>query len=226
MSGKLPYAVTRQNRKTVALYVRDGGVEVRAPLRMTGAEIDRFVESKREWILRQLDKQADLAERKAAFSLDYGSLLPYRGKEYSIRGQDKRRVRFDDAFIIPADLPPEQIKHACVQIYRLLARRDLIEKVIEYAAKMGVNPSNVRINDARTRWGSCSSKHSLNFSWRIVMADDDVIDYLVVHELAHIKELNHSARFWATVGGILPDYKERQARLKELQKKLSAEDWG
>jgi predicted metal-dependent hydrolase len=226
MSDKLQYAVTRQKRKTVALYVRDGGVEVRAPLRMSKAEIDRFVESKREWVLRQLGKHADLAEQKAAFVVDYGSAVPYRGGEYPVRGHEKRTVMFDDAFVVPTGLSPEQVKRACVLIYRLLARRDLTEKVIEYAGRMGVKPSAVKINDAKTRWGSCSSKNSLNFSWRIMMADDDVIDYLVVHELAHIKELNHSARFWSIVEGVLPDYKGRQARLKELQKKLCAEDWG
>jgi len=75
------------------------------------------------------------------------------------------------------------------------------------------------------RWGSCSSRGSLNFSWRIMMADDAVIDYVVVHELAHLVEMNHSPRFWAVVAGVLPDYSKRRARLRLLNKKLEGEDW-
>ena len=93
------------------------------------------------------------------------------------------------------------------------------------ALVMGVAPTGIKITGAKTRWGSCSSKNSINFSWRLVMADDEIIDYVIVHELAHIKELNHSPRFWAVVEGTLPDYKSRRSRLKLLQKKLAAEDW-
>ncbi|MDR2568929.1 MAG: M48 family metallopeptidase, partial [Oscillospiraceae bacterium] len=74
-------------------------------------------------------------------------------------------------------------------------------------------------------WGSCSAKKSLNFSWRLIMADEDVIDYVVVHELAHLIEMNHSVRFWAVVERVLPDYRERQKWLRELQRKLNVEDW-
>ena len=91
---------------------------------------------------------------------------------------------------------------------------------------MNVTPIAVKVNSAKTRWGSCSGRNSINFSWRLIMADDDVIDYVIVHELAHIKEHNHSDRFWAVVASVLPDYKMRQAKLKILQKKLASEDWG
>ena len=90
---------------------------------------------------------------------------------------------------------------------------------------MGVTPIAVKINSAMRRWGSCSSRMSLNFSWRLIMADDAIIDYVVVHELAHIKEMNHSARFWAVVESVLPDFRERKRKLKELQSRLSGEDW-
>ena len=86
-------------------------------------------------------------------------------------------------------------------------------------------PSAVKINGAKTRWGSCSSKKSINFSWRLIKADDDVIDYVVVHELSHITEMNHSPNFWAIVENILLDYRERKVKLKRLQKRLSMENW-
>jgi len=101
----------------------------------------------------------------------------------------------------------------------------MAERVAHYKEIMGVSPAAVKINGAKTRWGSCSAKKSLNFSWRLIMADDAAIDYVVVHELAHMFEMNHSERFWAIVAGVLPDYKERRKRLKELQRRLNAENW-
>jgi predicted metal-dependent hydrolase len=221
----LEYNLIRQKRKTLALYIRDNGLEVRAPLKMPQAEIDRFAEQKRVWAETKLAALAVKNEQKAAFTVNYGSRVPYRGREWIVGGIPGRKVFFDNAFCVPVHLTAEQIKRGCVQIYRLLARRDLTEKVREYAAKMGIEPSGIKINGAKTRWGSCSAKKSLNFSWRLIVASDDVIDYVVVHELAHIKEMNHSPRFWAVVAGVLPDYKQRQAKLKLLQKRLSLEEW-
>ena len=208
------YTLTRQKRKTIAMYVRENGLEVRAPLRVSKAEIDSFVESKRTWIERALAAQAQRTGKKSAFELDYGSRLLYCGREYAV-----------GEFGVPPGLAPEGIKCACVAIYRQRAKRDLTVKVQRYAALMGVQPAGVKISGAKTRWGSCSSKKSLNFSWRLVMAEEDVIDYVVVHELAHIKQMNHSPDFWAIVQNIMPDYKVRRQQLKTLQKRLENEDW-
>lgn len=223
----IDYTLTRSKRKTVALYVRGGGVEVRAPLKMPKSDIDKFVASKEKWITERLAKSGELAARRESFELNFGGLIAYRGKQYPIEAKSGNRVGFDGAaFYMPPGLPPGQIKSACAQIYRMLAKRDLTEKTLAFAERMAVVPAAVKINGAKTRWGSCSGRKSINFSWRLIMADDGVIDYVVVHELAHLSEMNHSARFWAIVGNVLPDYKERQARLKALQKRLAAEDWG
>ena len=222
----MDYTLTRSDRKTIAIYIRDGAVEVRAPLKMPKRDIDRFVASKEKWIVEKLAAANERLARRESFALHYGDSVAYRGRPYPIAAKDGDRIGFDDErFYMPPGLPPEGIKAACVQIYRLLAKRDLTAKALEFAKRMGVTPSAVKINGATTRWGSCSAQRSLNFSWRLVMAQDDVIDYVVVHELAHITEMNHSARFWTIVAGVLPDYKERQKRLKELQKRLNAEDW-
>jgi len=94
-----------------------------------------------------------------------------------------------------------------------------------FARQMGVKPSAVKINSARTRWGSCSAKASLNFSWKLMLADKKIVDYVVVHELCHIKEMNHSPQFWSEVEKILPDYQERKAALKLVQLKITQECW-
>ena len=220
------YTLTRSNRKTTGIYIRDGAVEVRAPFRALKSDIDRFVISKEKWITEKLAEANERIQQRNSFELSYGDNVTYRGKQYPIASVQGDRVGFDDAcFYMPPNLTPGQIKYACVQIYRLLAKRDLTRKVISFAREMSVTPVAVKINGAKARWGSCSSKKSINFSWRLIMADDDVIDYVVVHELCHITEMNHSERFWALVAGALPDYWQRKARLKELQNKLNCEDW-
>ena len=222
----MTYTLIRSKRKTAAIYVRDGGFEVRAPLKMPKHDIDRFVKSKEKWINNKLAMLQERAQSREAFALAYGDMVHYRGKEYPITAKDGTHIGFDDAaFYMPPDMLPERIKLACIQIYRLLARRDLTIKTHEFAKQMNLMPSGVKINNAKTRWGSCSAKSSINFSWRLIMADDDVIDYVVVHELAHLAELNHSESFWKIVEGILPDYTERKARLRELQNRLVNENW-
>jgi predicted metal-dependent hydrolase len=226
------YTLIRSRRRTAAIHIKDCCVEVRAPMKMPKRDIDRFVASKEKWTIERLAQSQSIAARRETFSLSYGDTVIFRGTEYPLTAKDGKRAGFDgERVYLPPDITPEQVKSAVVQIYRRLAKQLLIERVEHYAKLMNALPIAVRINGAKTRWGSyhptnasvrgdpgCSAKKSLNFSWRLVMADDAVIDYVVVHELAHITEMNHSARFWAVVAGVLPDYKERQ-------KRLNAEDW-
>lgn len=225
----IDYTLTRSKRKSVALYIRGGGVEVRAPLKMRKCDIDSFVASKEKWITDKLAKSSERSARRKAFTLDYGDLVFYRGRQYPIAyklEKPSNRIGFDnERFYMPQDLTTNQIKAACIWIYRMLAKRDLTEKTLSFAKRMYVMPTAVKINGSKTRWGSCSAKKSINFSWRLIMAADDVIDYVVVHELAHITEMNHSERFWAIVESVLPDYRERKIQLKEFQHRLSEEDW-
>jgi predicted metal-dependent hydrolase len=251
----IKYAITRSKRKTAAIYVRDGAVEVRAPLRMPKADIDKFVAAKEKWITGRFTKTQEQDERREAFGLNYGDTLTACGKEYAITPKLGNRVGFADGVsYMPPDLDGGQIKAACVQIYKLLAKKVLTEKVEIFGDRMGVKPSAVKINSAKTRWGSCFKKsptkpkritgagnmrdfmrniqaatgatvYNINFSWRLIMAGEETVDYVVVHELAHITELNHSEELWAIVAGLPPDYKVWRKRLKILQRKLNGEDW-
>jgi hypothetical protein len=135
-------------------------------------------------------------------------------------------IGFDGAcFYMPPGLPPGQIKAVCIQLYKKLAKRDLTERTSEFAERLSVEPKAVKISNAKTLWGSCSAKKNINYSWRIIMAEEEVVDYLIVHELAHLLELNHSEKFWSIVENILPEYKTSRTKLRALQKKLSYEDW-
>ena len=150
------------------------------------------------------------------------------GPDYTLNSApDRGHISLSDrgSICLPPGLSPEEIKRSVISVYRSPAKQLLANRVAHYARQMGVAPAAVRVTSARTRWGSCSSANSINFSWRLVMADDDVIDYVVVHELAHIIEHNHSDRFWRVVESALPDYKQRRQRLKALQQRLSNVDW-
>ena len=222
----IEYILVRSNRKTVALAVRNGALTVMAPLRAPKQEIDKLVRSKEKWIKGKLAQSRATLEQREQFSLDYGGSVLYRGAPHTIVAREGDRAGFGDGqFLLPPHFPPARIKAVCVQCYRRYALDVMIENVKHYAAQMNSWPIDLKINGAKTRWGSCSSAGRLNFSWRLVMADDDVIAYVVVHELAHLGMMNHSPKFWAIVEGVLPDYKERQARLKTLQQRLGAEDW-
>lgn len=223
----MKYKLIRSKRSTIAIHIRkDATLEVRAPLKTSKADIDRFVMSKQDWITRHLAQMEQHVSNKAEFTIKYNDTVPMQGEEYPVVARDGNQAGFDgDCFFLPPGLAPGELKRVIIQVYRLVAKKLLTNKVIDYSKQMSVMPTAVKINGAKTRWGSCSGRNSINFSWRLVMADDEVIDYVVVHELAHIREHNHSEGFWRVVASVLPDYKERQKKLKELQKRLANEDW-
>ena len=227
MINQLKYNLVRSNRKTISIRVtKDGLVEIRAPLKIRKKAIDDFVLLKQEWILKNVAKANELKESRRAFSLDYGDDILLRGKPYPLVEGLGEMAGFDGhCFYIPKGLSSEDRKQVVIQIYKRVATQYLGDRAMHFGKKIGLIPVSVKVNNAKTRWGSCSSKKSINFSWRLIMAPDQVIDYVIVHELAHLQELNHSPRFWGLVESILLDYKNRQKELKEFQKKIAAENW-
>jgi predicted metal-dependent hydrolase len=220
------YTLARSKRKTLAIYIRNGNIDVRAPLNMPKRDIDKFIASKARLIADKLARSKEQLRKREAFAPDYGDTVMLRGVEYPLIAKAGARAGFNgEAFFLPSDLESEQIKSVCVRVYRRLAKIHLTDRVLHFAERMSVEPATVKVNGAKTLWGSCSAKNVLNFSWRLILADDAAVDYVVVHELAHIIEMNHSARFWALVERVLPDYRERRARLKVLRRKLDAEEW-
>ena len=220
------YTIIRARRKTISIGIRDDRVIVRAPMFYQMEDIAGFVAEKEGWITANLAKSLERLEKRNAFSLDYGDMVLYRGEEYPIVAKSGNLVEFDcKAFNIPPGLTPERVKSACIQLYRVLAKQYLPGRTYELAKEMDVVPSMVKINGAKARWGSCGSKKIINYSWMLIMADDDVIDYIIAHELSHILEMNHSRSFWDIVETVIPDYKARQERLHLLQERVLNEDW-
>lgn len=223
----IQYSVTRAARKTAAIYVRkDGRVEVRCPKKFPDREIERFVKENLSAIERKVELALINEQRRDSFCIRPGDKLLFLGKEYPLETVSGLQIGFDEhRFYIPDNMPAEDIKPTIIKVYKKLAVNVLRAKAEEYAQKMMVTPTAVKINSAKTRWGSCSGKNSLNFSWRLIMADERCVDYVVVHELAHIAEHNHSERFWALVEKHMPDYKSQEKKLKELQRHTAGENW-
>jgi len=204
----------RSKRRTLSLIVEsDGSLTVRAPLGMREADIRRLIEEKIDWIQRKQAKARKEAVRPHQF-ID-GETLPYLGREVPLcLVRDQRPALILDGrfkLVRSAQSRAESVFEAW---YKKQARIVLMERVVFFANKYGFEVTKIRISSARTRWGSCSRKGTLNFTWRLVMAPPDVIDYVVVHELCHLRELNHSPAFWAQVEAILPDYKPKRKWLK------------
>lgn len=223
----IKYNIIRSERKTIAIRItKEAAVEIRAPLRISDSGIKSIVLEKKEWIENQMQARLQTNERRELFKLDYGVPALLLGKEYRIGSREGDHYGFDgESFFMPANLDGTQIKRTMIEIYKQLAKKILTEKTMRFAEKANLFPSAVGITSAKTRWGSCSGKNSVNFSWRLITASDEVTDYVVLHELAHIREHNHGRRFWKFVSELMPDYRQREEKLKKLQKVLAEQDW-
>lgn len=218
----LEYQLVRGNRKTVAVTIRPGGVvEVRAPRWVTLQQVESFLTLRRGWIDAHCRQVLQEEEQRAAFRIEPGMCMPFVGQECPVRIGKTPHFDGTSFFIDPTRSAKQQI----AELYRAAARRIITERLERYAPLVGVQPSGVRITSAATRFGSCSGKNSLSFTWKLVMAEMRLIDYVVVHELCHILEHNHSNRFWSEVERVLPDYRERKQELRQFSSRLWVQDW-
>lgn len=200
---ELVYTIKRSsNRKKLTITVeRDRSVVVHAPQSTSDEKIHAVVESKRQWIYektRHVQKYA--LPHPPGKELVNGESALYLGRQYQIEmvQNDEEEVRFDQRFIIPARFSGNQ-KQVLRDWYITRAKEKILPRVNKFAKDLGVKFSNAKIIDSRYRWGSCTIKNNVNFNWRLIKAPMYVVDYVVVHELAHLLESNHTPRFWNIV---------------------------
>lgn len=204
-------------RKTVALIIqRDGSLMVRAPLRMPQAAIQEFVQNHAGWIVR---KQAQLKASPPPPKRSYtqGETFLYLGKEYPLTIVPPQRpaLRFGNGRFRLAKTALPKARQSFITWYKAQARLVISDRVAFLGKKNNLTWQKIRISSARTRWGSCSTNGTLSFTWRLVMAPPEVIDYVVLHELVHTQVHNHSSKFWRKVAGIMPEYKSYVTWLKK-----------
>lgn len=221
------YTIKYSKRKTMGLYItKNAEIEVRVPLRTPKKVVADFVENHRDWIGAHHGAVAKQVEERENFQLEFGAELLFLGQLFPLVPVEKTAAGFSgEHFYAYQQLSSAELKVSQVGIYRTLAKRVIVDQVNELGKHMGLKPKAVKINGARSRWGSCSSAGNLNFSWYLVMAEEATIRYVVVHELAHLQEMNHSSNFWKIVEQVLPNYKIEREKLKSLQKKLSTQNW-
>jgi len=212
------YRVRRSPRRrtiAIALDPREGLI-VYSPMRVSAEGLREFLQDKARWILSNAKKLEEAKARAPALTWEPGGDLPFRGGRVPLRlepGALCAEVVWEAERVVvrtpPEDgLLPEagRIRELVVAWLREQAAAHLAARVEVFAARLDVQPRRVGVRDQKRRWGSCSAHGVLNFNWRLILAPEEVLDYVVVHELCHLKELNHSPRFWSWVQSILPDY--------------------
>ena len=213
--------IIRSKRKTIALIIqRDGALIVRAPLRASETMIREFVEKSSAWIQK---KQAQVRAVVPPPAKQYipGETFLFLGRLVPleiVKGQ-KTALALDTHFKL-AEWAQGNAEQVFQQWYREQARQILPGRVHLFASQHNLQVQKIRIGSARTRWGSCNAKGVLSFSWRLILTPVEVVDYVVVHELAHTLIHNHSKRFWKQVEKFLPDYKERKKWLRTNGQKV------
>ena len=220
---EVPLRVIRsaRRRRTIAMGVNVGEVIVRAPMRMSQAEIVAFVRQRRAWVLKRLDAQAPSPVRR----FEDGETVPYLGRELPLRvvavpGRRSSVVLEPGGFAVQVPWSFEgearaaKVRAGLTAWYRERANSLFAELVTRWSAASGLTPKSVLVRDQKSRWGSCGPDGTIRFNWRLVLAQPELAEYVVVHELAHLRHKHHQAAFWEEVARMLPDHRERRKRLR------------
>ncbi|MBN1614508.1 MAG: M48 family metallopeptidase, partial [Deltaproteobacteria bacterium] len=220
--AKRPYLLVRSKRRkrTLSLQVqRDGSVVIQAPWRVPLAEIDDFYERKKSWIGRRLDERLIQQPLRKPEAFSSGERFFYLGIPHPLEVVDESGIKeplsfTGDRFILQGAYVP-QGSRLFFEWYRAQAETHLAERLRHYGKQMDLPSIDFRLSDARHRWGSCSPHNRLSLNWRLIMTPPAVIDYVVIHELMHRREKNHSRNFWQLVEAVMPDYRQHQRWLKK-----------
>lgn len=226
----LPLTIRENRRATrITLRIEPGGkaLKMTVPPGLRHHEIDAFLDRHGAWLNERIGR---METRDTACVADGGS-IPLRGVTHRIEHTGKLRgvtesVVIDGEPVLRVSGMPEHLGRRVVDFLKKEARRDLESRVALHAARVGSRIASMTLKDTRSRWGSCSHAGALSFSWRIVMAPPEIIDYLAAHECAHLKEMNHGPNFWALCERLCPQTPSARAWLKENGNVLHAIDFG
>lgn len=210
------------DRKTTDIVIeRDGVIRVRPPLKMTPAQVDETVFSKRLWIYRNLAEWRDLNATRVVREWVNGEAFLYLGNSYRLSLVDEQdeplKLKDGRFFLLRSLVQPNKTEAAYEAFKNFYASKGLIkiqQRVCYFAEKVGVVPGHLQVKDLGFRWASCSAKGDLQFHWKCMMAPLTVLDYVIVHELCHLHYRDHSQSFWNEVDKIMPQYKERKEWLR------------
>ncbi len=228
-SGRaIPYQLERRTRNTIGLKISPQGLVVLAPRRLSMAQLEAALLSKAGWIEKKLDHIQ--AQVLPGMVWQDGTQLWLLGQEMRLQvephSQNKMLKHLPGQLLLATSTPDNQeyLAHKVVQWYRSYAKQDFARRLALFAARLGERLPAMALSNAKTRWGSCNSKREIRLNWRLIQAPPHIINYVICHELAHLREMNHSSRFWAIVASICPDYQQAEADLKLWSVRLHAVD--
>lgn len=212
-----PDLVSRSNRRTLSLSIlKDGKIVVKAPLKMSNEAIAKFVYEKQDWIQEKL---AFLHNNHQKFDdiINYKKFLLF-GNRYELRFSNVKKIQTsadEMAIIVPKTIPEDKVLQKLKLWYKKYAK-EILEQRLEYISNlMKIVPSAMKINDTKGRWGACNSRGVISFNFRVVMLEPSIIDYVIVHELCHLVEMNHSKKFWNLVYSFLPNAGAEKKKIKD-----------
>lgn len=202
-------------RRSIGIKVHRGEVTVSAPAHASMSEIRAFVAQKTRWITKHLELQRNSLSQQTVVKLGPGADLPFLGEVLRLEatGPAVGVVRLEDRLLIGAD--PQLYKPKIARWLAGQAQAYLPGRIKALAPLMNVEPRGFSVRFYKSRWGSCNRRGELQFNWLLMMAPPVVVDYVVVHELAHLRHFNHSPAFWQLVASAMPDYATHRAWLRQ-----------
>ncbi|WP_422017903.1 M48 family metallopeptidase [Roseateles sp.] len=220
---RVGYELRRARRRSIGFVVGPQGLRVSAPRWVPVTDIEQALHHKGEWILRKLVEQRERQQRMQAARIDWtdGGRLPYLGEALTmVVSPGERGVTWDAAtrelhLPLPHGAAAEQIRDLTQSWLQARAKEDFLPRCRQFADRLGVAMTSLRLSSAQTRWGSASADGSIRLNWRLIHFAPAIIDYVVAHELAHLREMNHSPAFWDTVRSVLPDFERSREALRE-----------
>ena len=220
MNFDFPFEIIRTDRvKSASIDVEDNLVKVTVPKNLSDERIEELIKGRILWIKQKLALQASAIVSKPKEYVD-GEAFAYLGRNYRLKCANgteesvKLRSGYLNVTTKNGKRNSEHIKAAIEQWYRTKALSRLVDKNKRYSAILKVEPTSINLKDYKAMWGSCSPKGVVSYNWRIILAPHKIVDYIVVHELCHLIEPNHSSKYWKQVRSVIPDYKNSKEWLK------------
>ncbi|MEK7883949.1 M48 family metallopeptidase [Methyloversatilis sp. NSM2] len=213
----IEYALRRSRRNSIGFSIGESGLRVTAPHWVTLPQIEEALREKQRWIFTKL---GEVRARRAPVRTDWrdGARLPWLGTHVMLRlGDTCARPLIDNEVLrlpLPADADHDRVRDAVCGFLQQEALALFTRRAIELGARIGVAPERVVLSSANTLWGSCTAQGVIRLNWRLIHFSPALIDYVIAHELAHLKELNHSRAFWDTVAAILPGFEAARRELR------------
>jgi predicted metal-dependent hydrolase len=220
----LDYTLLRSKRRSIGFLIGDDGLRVTAPKWVTLGEIESAIREKQRWIFTKLNERRERAARQLQPQMQWrdGATLPYLGADITLRivATQAAGIFYDEpsrelTVCLPADAAEQQLKDRVQGWLQVEARRLFAERLPLYAEKLGVSYRSFALSSAMTQWGSCTADGRIRLNWRLMHFALPQIDYVIAHELAHLREMNHSPRFWATVQSVFPEFESAKKALRE-----------